>query len=38
MSEFKLEQSDEILNTPTGPVTAGKLLSITSLKEKLDWE
>ncbi|SDM74192.1 hypothetical protein SAMN04488599_12340, partial [Halanaerobium congolense] len=36
MSKFKLEQSDEILITPTGLVTVGKLLSITSLKEKLN--
>jgi hypothetical protein len=36
VSKFKLEQSDEILITPTGLVTVGKLLSITSLKEKLN--
>jgi hypothetical protein len=36
VAKFKLEQSDEILITPTGLVTVGKLLSITSLKEKLN--
>ena len=36
MSEFILEQSDEILITPTGLVTVSKLLSTTSLKERLD--
>ncbi|MFW6230212.1 MAG: hypothetical protein ACOC4L_04440 [Halanaerobium sp.] len=37
MPEFKLEQSDEILITPTGLVTVGKiLLTATSLKERLN--
>ena len=36
MPEFKLVQSDEILITPTGLVTVGKLLALTSLEERLN--
>lgn len=36
MPEFKLVQSDEILITPTGLTTVGKLLSLTSLKNRLN--
>ena len=36
MPEFKLVQSDEILITPTGLTTVGKILSTTSLKKRLN--
>jgi len=34
--EFKIEESDEILITPTGLATIGKLLSLTSLESRLN--